>query len=42
MRLKVAARAVRYDEERPHQALRWRTPAAQRTLNPSQPLDRAA
>jgi putative transposase len=33
---------VRYNQERPHQALGWRTPAEQRALNLNQPLERAA
>lgn len=32
----------RYNNERPHQALGWRTPAQQRALNLNAPLERAA
>lgn len=32
----------RYNNERPHQALGWRTPAQQRALNLNPPLERAA
>ena len=42
LRSSIAEWVVRYNEERPHQALGWRTPAEQRALNLNQPLTRAA
>ena len=42
LRQAIAEWVVRYNEERPHQALGWRTPAEPRALNLNQPLDRAA
>jgi putative transposase len=42
LRVAITEWVVRYNEERPHQALGWRTPAEQRALNLNQPLDRAA
>lgn len=38
----IAEWVVRYNEERPHQSLAWRTPAEQRALNLNPPLERAA
>lgn len=38
----IAEWVVRYNEERPHQSLAWRTPAEQRALNLNSPLVRAA
>jgi putative transposase len=32
----------RYNPQRPHQALGWRTPAQQRAINLNAPLERAA
>lgn len=42
LRIAIEEWVVRYNEERPHQALGWRTPAEQRALNLNQPLGRAA
>jgi putative transposase len=38
----IAEWVIRYNEERPHQSLAWRTPAEQRALNLNPPLERAA
>ena len=42
LRQAIAEWVVRYNEERPHQAVGWRTPDEQRALNLNQPLERAA
>lgn len=42
LRIAIAESVVRYNDEPPHQALSWRTPAEQRALNLNQPLTRAA
>jgi putative transposase len=42
LRVAITEWVVRYNEERPHQALGWRTPAEQRAFNLNQPLERAA
>ena len=38
----IAEWVVRYNQQRPHQSLAWRTPAEQRALNLNPPLERAA
>lgn len=42
LRVAIAEWVVRYNEERPHQALGWRTPVEQRACNLNEPLGRAA
>jgi putative transposase len=42
LRVAITEWVVRYNEQRPHQALGWRTPAEQRALNLNRPLERAA
>jgi putative transposase len=42
LREAIAQWAVRYNTERPHQSLGWRTPAEQRAFNLNTPLERAA
>ncbi len=42
LRVAIAEWVVRYNEERPHQALGWRTPVEQRAYNLNEPLGHAA